>query len=102
MNDYFQKIKVGAHLHRECIKRQKLYQREKAIAYYLEGCGFRRIERMLGMSHNSVINWVKQAAKVVQKISKNYQNRENADILELDEMCTMLKKNETKSGYGLL
>jgi transposase-like protein len=76
--------------------------KEKAIAYYLEGCGFRRIERMLGMSHNSVINWVKQAAKVVQKISKNCQNKENVDILELDELCTMLKKNETKSGYGLL
>lgn len=39
--------------------------REKAIAYYLEGCGFRRIERLLGMSYNSVINWAKQAAKAV-------------------------------------
>ena len=53
------------------------------------------------MSHNSVINWVKQAAKMVQKISKKYQDKEKVDILELDEMCTMLKKNGTKSGYGL-
>lgn len=74
--------------------------REKAIAYYLEGCGFRRIERMLGMSHNSVINWVKQAAKTVQKISEIYKKSEKVDILELDEMCTLIKKNETNNGYG--
>ena len=66
--------------------------REKAIAYYLEGCGFRRIERMLGMSYNSVINWVKQASKAVQKISEKYQMEEKVDVLELDEMCTFLKK----------
>jgi transposase-like protein len=28
---------------------------------YLEGNGFRRIERLTGVSHNTVINWVKLA-----------------------------------------
>jgi insertion element IS1 protein InsB len=28
---------------------------------YLEGNGFRRIERLTGVDHNTVINWVKNA-----------------------------------------
>ena len=35
--------------------------KRKALKYYLEGIGFRRIERLLGMSHVTVINWVKKA-----------------------------------------
>ena len=46
------------------------------------------------MSYNSVINWVKQASKAVQKISEKYQMEEKVDVLELDEMCTFLKKTK--------
>lgn len=42
---------------------------EKEIAYYLEGYGFRRIDRLIEMGYHSVINWMRQAAKAVQKIS---------------------------------
>jgi len=42
----------------------------KAIKYYLEGNGFRRIERLMGVSHVSVINWVKQLASTIQQIPK--------------------------------
>ena len=62
----------------------------KAIKYYLEGNGFRRIERLMGVSHVSVINWVKQFASKFKNIPKNY---EKVDILELDEMCVSSKKN---------
>ena len=34
--------------------------KQEAIRYYLEGIGFRRIERLLKVSHVSVINWVKK------------------------------------------
>ena len=42
----------------------------KAIKYYLEGNEFRRIERLMGVSHVSVINWVKQLASTIQQIPK--------------------------------
>jgi transposase-like protein len=32
-----------------------------ALAQYLEGVGQRATERLLGVSHNSITNWVKQA-----------------------------------------
>ena len=34
--------------------------KQKAIKYYLEGNGFRRIERLIWVNHASVINWVRQ------------------------------------------
>ncbi len=56
--------------HRGCPDYVKL----QAIKYYLEGNGFRRIERLMHVSHVSVANWIKQLASKIenipQKISK--------------------------------
>ena len=68
--------------------------KQKAIKYYLEGNGFRRIERLMHVSHVSVINWVKQLASKIQRIPKK---SETVDVLELDEMCVNFKK---KYGSG--
>ena len=69
--------------------------KQEAIKYYMERMGFRRIERLLHVSHVSVINWVKKAAK---KIRENECKKETrSDIIELDEMCISFKKT---SGYG--
>jgi transposase-like protein len=35
--------------------------KESALRHYLEGVGLRATERLVGVSHNSVMNWVKQA-----------------------------------------
>ena len=69
--------------------------KQEAIRYYLEGMGFRRIERLLHVSHVSVINWVKKAANEIRK--KEEKQERQTDILGLDEMCINLKKT---SGYG--
>ena len=69
--------------------------KQKAIKYYLEGNGFRRIERLMHVSHVSVINWAKKAAEGMRKRRKFKQDRTN--ILELDEMCINSKK---KYGFG--
>ena len=47
----------------------------KALHLYLEGLGFRSIERVLGISHVSVINWIKQFGKEVKEL-----RRENKPI----------------------
>jgi len=44
----------------------------------------------MGVSHVSVINWVKQFASKFKNIPKQ---RQNVDILKLDEMCISSKKN---------
>lgn len=37
--------------------------RKKCLRLYLEGYGFRRIERLTGVSRHTVINWVKEARR---------------------------------------
>ena len=68
---------VGQRGYSEHIKR-------KAIQLYLEGNGFRRIERILKVSHVSVINWVKNAGAKLDEIPKKYGK---VEALELDELC---------------
>ena len=42
------------------------------------------IERILKVSHVSVINWVKKAGAKLEKVPKK---DESVEILELDELC---------------
>lgn len=51
-NYYFTVSKAG--------KRINDYYVNKALQLYLEGLTYREIERILGVSHVSVINWVKK------------------------------------------
>ena len=67
-------------------------EKKEALRYHNEGIGFRIIGRLLRMDPKSVINWVKKAAKQIQYIIKDSKAPENVEIVELDEMCTTLKK----------
>ena len=58
--------------------------RRKAIQLYLEGNGFRRIKRILKVSHVSGINWVKMAGAKLEKVPKK---EEKVEVLDLDELC---------------
>ena len=75
--------------------------KKKALQYYLEGMGFRRIERLLCVSHVSVMNWVKQASNQIRQEREKFYKERNIDILELDELCTYIKKNNINIGSGL-
>ena len=77
-------------------------EKKEALRYHNEGVGFRRIGRLLGMDPKSVINWVKKAANQIQDIIKDSKKPESVETLELDEMCTILKKNPTNYGCGQL
>lgn len=74
--------------------------KKKALRYYLEGMGFRRIERLLCVSHVSVMNWVKQASNEIRKEREQRCKERNIDILELDELCTYIKKTNINIGSG--
>ena len=64
--------------------------KRKVIQLYSEGNGFRRIERILKVSHVSVINWVKKAGAKLEKVPKKY---EKVEVLKLDELCVNKKKH---------
>ena len=60
--------------------------KRKAIRNYLEEIGFRRIERLLKVSHLSVINRIIKSAYQIRKNEK-IKTPIKIDVLELDEMC---------------
>jgi transposase-like protein len=68
--------------------------RTHALRLYLEGNGFRRIERLLGVNHQSVANWV--AAAAAQVPTSPPQPAESA-VIELDELYTFIGQKKTKS-----
>jgi len=87
-----------------CYTKESLYRyprevRTQAIKMYLEGLGFRAIERLLGVSNVSVMKWVKAlGGKMVQLHAEDLPGE--VVIMELDELCTYLKKKASLSGCG--
>ena len=66
-------------------------KRASALARYLEGVGLRATERLVGVSHNAVMNWVLEA--VAGKALANVKPEE-VEWVEADELWTYVgKKN---------
>ncbi len=70
--------------------------KREALRYYLEGMGFRRIERLPEISHTAVIYRAKKAGEKIKDIAFEERKAEKVDVLELDEMCVSFKKIEQK------
>lgn len=66
--------------------------RQKAIRHYVDGSGFRRTGRQLGVSHQSVANWVKQHAESLPKASVPHQIK----TAEFDEIFTFIGNKKTE------
>ena len=83
---HFTVFKLGKRIERELVVR--------AIQLYLEGMGFRSIERILGVSHVSVMNWVKKLGKSIDQMKKPYPTE--FKVVEMDELCSYIKERKTK------
>jgi len=59
---------------------------------YVNGMGFRGIERVTGVHHTTVINWVRQ---VGERLPSAYDPETTPEVGELDELETFVgqKKN---------
>ena|SRR6266581_2710425 len=68
-----------------------------ALAQYMEGVGQRSTERLVGVSHNSITNWVKKAV-----FGKVLKQTPAADVewVEADEMWTYVSKKKRITGSG--
>jgi hypothetical protein len=68
------------------------------LKMYVNGMGFRSIERVTGVHHTTVIYWVKL-------VGENLPDAEEPDsipqVSELDELETFVGSKKTKFGFGL-
>ena len=58
---------------------------------YLNGLGFRAIERITGIRHTTIINWVKESAQELPE-----DELEQPEIAELDELQTYVGRKTNK------
>ena len=71
--------------------------KRQALAMYLEGLGFRSIERLLNCSHVAVSQWIKAYG---EKARLDMPATE-LEVVEMDEMHTYIGSKKTLVGCGL-
>lgn len=62
---------------------------------YLNGMGFRAIERVTGVNHNTIINWVRQVGNALPDAPAATEIPEEAGV---DELQTFVGSKKTSSG----
>jgi len=75
------------------------YYVTKALQLYLEGLTYREIERIIGVSHVSVMNWVRKYN--VYKV-QNTSYHPTYKILNQSELSTYFSKPENTKGAGMI
>ncbi len=67
--------------------------REKAVRMYVEGNNFRCIGRLLGVNHQSVVNWVNAYH---EKVKEEVSLPNETATIEVDELWTFVGEKKTK------
>lgn len=63
------------------------HTKEQALTMYAEGMSARAIERVLKVSHNSVLGWVRQ---LVQNTALQPVPADDVQVVEIDEMWSFV------------
>ena len=71
--------------------------RELCLKMYLNGMGFRAIERVTEIHHTTIISWVKQATEALEEREKP---SEIPQVGEVDELQTFVGSKKTRCGFG--
>ena len=74
--------------------------KEEIIRTYQERSGLRELERIFGVSRQTVPTWLKQKAEHLPPLEHTLTEREADDVLELDELWSFVRQKKTSSGYG--
>ncbi len=64
---------------------------------YVNGNGFRGIERITKVNHNTVIRWVRQVGIELSNDKKTYSI---PDVVQLDELQTFIGKKAVRPRSG--
>ena len=73
--------------------------RKTCLKMYLNGMGLRGIERVTGVHHTTIINWVKQVGELLPNA---YDPEVNPEVGELDELETFVGSKKTKYGAAAI
>ena len=71
-------------------------KKKLALKMYLEGMGFRAIGRLLGVSHVTVLNWIKQSEKYIKDSASSVEPVKTA---ELDEIHTYVQSKKSRLDF---
>lgn len=80
-------------------KRIDDYYVNKALQLYLEGLTYREIERILGISHVSILNWVKKY-NIKRPLQTKYHP--TYKILNHNELSNYFKEQQNLHGAGVV
>ncbi len=69
----------------------------QCLKMYVDGMGFRGIERVTGVHHTTVMNWVRNVGK---RLPDAYDPETVPEVGELDELETFVGSKKTSSGSG--
>ena len=86
----------------DCYQTQRGYSKRlkrECITMYVNGMGFRAIGRVKGISHVTIMNWVKQVGELLPDA---YNPETLPQVGELDELETFVGSKKTNFGSGLL
>ena len=85
-------------------KRYTKEDKYKALMMYLNNVGIRKIALFFGVSAPAVLKWIKNAHELLQELLESFNPlvSDKADIIELDEIYTYVKKRKIEQSYGLL
>lgn len=72
--------------------------KRECLKMYVNGMGFRAIERVKGVHHTTLITWVRQVGELLPDA---YDSQNTPEVGELDELETFICSKKTKSGCGL-
>ena len=75
------------------------YYVNKALQLYLEGLTYREIERILGISHVSIMNWVRKY-NIKRPFNSDYHP--TYKILNSNELSQYFQDTENLSGAGVI
>lgn len=71
--------------------------RQDCLKMYVNGMGFRAIQRVKGVHHTTLITWVKQVGEMLPDA---YDPEQIPEVGELDELETFVGSKKTRSGSG--
>lgn len=80
-------------------KQIDVYYVVKALQLYIEGISLREIERVLGVSHVSVSNWIR---KYNIKAPEHYDYHPTYKVLNHSELTDFISKKDNMSDSGLM
>ena len=68
--------------------------RKQALQLYLEGTSFRAVGRLLGLHHQTVSNWITEAAHT---LPTHVTDAIPTETIELDELYSYVQQKKTRS-----